>query len=154
MRKFIIITGSVLLLFILIQFIPVSRTNLPVKEDENFADIMQTPSKIETLLRNACYDCHSNETKYPGYAYVAPVSWSVSHHVNEGREHGNFSVFGNYGKEAKQSFLEHSIQTVSNGTMPMPGYIAQHPEANLSEAERKILTNYFQETLDSLKKSP
>lgn len=149
MKVFLIITACVLLIFGLIQFIPVNRVNPPLDKKQNFTDMMQTPEKITGLLRNACYDCHSNETNYPDYAYVAPISWSISHHVAEGREHGNFSEFGSYGKEARETFLQHSIQTIDNYSMPLPGYIAQHPQANLTDAERKLLTNYFQKILDS-----
>ncbi len=151
MKKILIISLTVLLTFGLIQLIPVDRTNPPVAQNENFVQNMKTPQKIEGLLRNACYDCHSNETEYPGYAYVAPISWSVKHHINEGREHGNFSVWGKYGKEAQETFIQRSISTIQDRSMPLPGYIAQHPEANLTDAERKLLTNYFENLLLQLK---
>jgi hypothetical protein len=71
----------------------------------NFVDARKSPEKIRTLLKNACYDCHSNETVYPKYAFIAPVSWSVKSHVNEGREHLNFSVWGTYNKDLKENML-------------------------------------------------
>jgi len=140
-----------LLGFILIQFIPVNKTNLPVDEKLNFIIVEKTPAKIESMLKNACYDCHSNETKYPKYASIAPISWSIKSHVEEGREHLNFSVWKNYNSDLKKSMLEKSIQTVENRTMPMPGYIVYHKEANLSPAERKVLSNYFAEVLENIK---
>ncbi|WP_370900241.1 heme-binding domain-containing protein [Chryseobacterium gossypii] len=139
----------VLLVFILIQFIPVDRVNPPVKRSVNFVDSKKTPEKIKNLIRGACYDCHSNETVYPRYAFIAPVSWSVKSHVNEGREHLNFSVWETYNKDLKENMLMHSIQTIRNKTMPMPGYIVYHKEANLSEAERTLLVQYFENMLKS-----
>jgi hypothetical protein len=138
-----------LLGFALIQFIPTDKVNLPVDHKVNFVDAKNTPEKIRGLIKGACYDCHSNETVYPKYAYIAPISWSVKSHINEGREHLNFSVWGTYNKELKESMLSNSIQTIQNKTMPMPAYIVYHKEANLSEAERVLLTTYFEEMLKS-----
>ncbi|KYH04159.1 MULTISPECIES: heme-binding domain-containing protein [Chryseobacterium] len=136
-----------LVAFALIQFFPIDRTNQPVDTKVNFVDARKSPEKIRTLLKNACYDCHSNETVYPKYAFIAPVSWSVKSHVNEGREHLNFSVWGTYNKDLKENMLTKSVQTIQNKTMPMPGYIVYHKEANLSEAERALLIQYFEEML-------
>ena len=138
-----------LVAFALIQFFPIDRTNQPVDTKVNFVDARKSPEKIRTLLKNACYDCHSNETIYPKYAFIAPVSWSVKSHVNEGREHLNFSAWQTYNKDLKENMLTKSIQTIQNKTMPMPGYIVYHQEANLSEAERALLIQYFQEMLKS-----
>ncbi|WP_144283329.1 heme-binding domain-containing protein [Chryseobacterium echinoideorum] len=149
MKKFVKVVFWVILCFILIQLIPVDKENLPVKKSENFTDIQKTPQKITSLLKNACYDCHSNETKYPSYAYIAPFSWSVKSHINEGREHLNFSVWNTYNDYLKKGMLDKSIQTIENKTMPMPAYIIYHNEANLSDAEKTILKNYFQELLNS-----
>lgn len=133
----------------MVQFIPVDKVNKPVDAAENFVDAKKAPEKIKTLIKGACYDCHSNETVYPKYAYIAPVSWSVKSHINEGREHLNFSVWDTYNKDLKENMLNKSIQTIQSKTMPMPGYIVYHKEANLSEAERTLLINYFEEMLKS-----
>ena len=152
MRRFLLIILAIFAVFALIQLIPIDRIKPPVDQNENFVHVMNTPQKIEGLIRNACYECHSNETNYPKYAYVAPVSWSVKHHITEGREHGNFSIWGTYGREAQETFLKRSAQTIQDRSMPLPGYMAQHPTANLTDAERKLLTNYFEELLLQLKK--
>lgn len=133
--------------FALIQFFPIDRTNKPVDSAANFVEARKTPEKIRTLLKNACYDCHSNETVYPKYAFIAPVSWSVKSHVNEGREHLNFSTWETYNKDLKENMITKSIQTIQSKAMPMPGYIVYHKEANLSEAERALLVQYFEEML-------
>lgn len=138
-----------LVAFTMIQFIPVDKTNKPVDAKVNFAETRKAPEKVRTLLKGACYDCHSNETAYPKYAYIAPISWSIKSHINEGREHLNFSVWETYNKDLKESMLNKSIQTIQTKTMPMPGYIVYHKEANLTEAERSLLIHYFEEMLKS-----
>ena len=128
----------------LIQFIPVDRTNKPVDKKVNFVNVFQTPKNAQNILRKACYDCHSNETIYPDYAYVAPISWSIKSHINDGRKHLNFSEWGNYNDDLKKSMLKNSAQSLKNYSMPMGAYILKHPEANLTRAERVLLTNYFE----------
>ncbi len=148
MKKFGKILGYVLLGLVLIQFIPIDRTNKPIKSSENFVNVYQTPDKIGNLLKNACYDCHSNETKYPDYAYIAPISWSIKQHINEGREHLNLSEWMKYNKEARLTMLRNTIASLENKTMPVPGYIVYHKTANLSDAERTLLANYFKAILE------
>ena len=133
----------------LIQFIPVNRSIKPVDQKANFVNIFNTPPTVKKLLKNACYDCHSNETVYPDYAYVAPISWSIKNHVSEGREHLNFSEWGNLNKDLKKSMLQNSVHSVKDYSMPSAGYIAQHPKANLTTAERTLLVNYFENILKS-----
>ncbi|MDN4030878.1 heme-binding domain-containing protein [Chryseobacterium gambrini] len=149
MKTFKKILFWTLLGFALIQFISTDKVNPPVAHKVNFVDAKKTPAKIQGLLKGACYDCHSNETVYPKYAYIAPISWSVKSHINEGREHLNFSIWDTYNKDLKQSMLSKSIQTIRNKTMPMPGYIVYHKEANLSDAERALLIQYFDQMLKS-----
>ncbi|MFP3834312.1 heme-binding domain-containing protein [Chryseobacterium sp. SIMBA_028] len=135
--------------FALIQFVPIDTVNKSVDSKVNFVQVKKTPEKVSTLLKNACYDCHSNETVYPKYAFIAPISWSVKSHVNEGRQHLNFSIWGTYNKELKENMLDRSIEALKHKTMPFPGYIVYHKEANLSEAERSLLIQYFEEMLKS-----
>ncbi|AZA78347.1 cytochrome C [Chryseobacterium sp. G0186] len=137
----------VLVAFALIQFIPIDTVNQPVDAKVNFVVANKVPQKVSTLLKNACYDCHSNETVYPKYAFIAPISWSVKSHVNDGRAHLNFSIWGTYNKELKENMLDRSMEALKHKTMPLPGYIVYHKEANLSEAERSLLIQYFDEML-------
>lgn len=151
MQKFKKIVFWCLVSFAIIQFIPVDKVNKPVDQSKNFVKVENTPPKVAALLKNACYDCHSDETVYPKYAYIAPFSWSVKSHINDGREHLNFSVWRAYNKDLKQNMLKNSIQTIESKVMPMPAYIVYHQEANLSKDERMLLNNYFKEILDSKK---
>ncbi|MDO5616204.1 MAG: heme-binding domain-containing protein [Cruoricaptor ignavus] len=149
MKTFLNILYWFLIVLALIQFVPVDRTNKPVQAKDNFVEMMQTPTKIEQLLKNSCYDCHSNETVYPDYAYVAPISWSIKNNINKARKHLNFSEWGTYNREQKEGMLENTIADLKQNRMPHPGYVAQHKDARLSEADKKLLINYFEKILAS-----
>lgn len=151
MKKVLKIFGWAVLLFALIQLIPIDRTNPPLEGKHNFVEVMNTPIEVRQLLKTSCYDCHSNETVYPSYAYVAPISWSVKHHINKGRRHLNFSEWGTYNRELKGGMLKNAIGDLEENRMPLAGYVAQHPEARLTKAQKKLLIDYFQKVLDSLK---
>ena len=140
MKKIIFRTAVV---FLAIQFIPVDRENKAVVKQDNFVDIHKTPDHIKTILKNACYDCHSNETKYPTYAYIAPISWAMKDHINEGRKYLNFSEWGSYNNDLKKNAVEKTISTVRDLQMPLPSYISYHPETNLTRKQREDLQEYF-----------
>lgn len=89
--------------------------------------------ETEQLWNQACADCHSNETVYPWYAYVAPAGWLVAHDTHEGREELNIS-------EDSQVEWDEMIEVIEAGEMPPPIYITMHPEANLSDAQREALS--------------
>ncbi len=116
-----------------IQFVPVSRTNPPVRAP------VQAPAEVQALLKRACFDCHSHETVWPLQAYVAPVSWLVAHDVEEGREELNFSAWDQVDlrKVAKKLPKE-----VGEGEMPPWFYVVAHPSARLTDAERKTLSDW------------
>ncbi|MFY1047911.1 heme-binding domain-containing protein [Chryseobacterium sp. GP-SGM7] len=149
MQKFKKIVFWCLVGFAIIQFIPIDKVNKPVDKTKNFVDVKNTPRKVSDLIKNACYDCHSDETVYPKYAYIAPFSWSVKSHVNDGRKHLNFSIWETYNKDLKQSMLKNSIQTIQSKVMPMPAYIIYHDQANLTIDDRNVLIKYFEEVLNS-----
>lgn len=145
MKKIIFWVAAV---FLGIQLIPVDRENKPVNKNDNFFDIHKTPENIRVILKNACYDCHSNETKYPNYSYIAPISWTIKDHINEGRYHLNFSEWGSYNKELRQNAIEKTISTVRDVEMPLPSYIGYHPKANLTTKQRETLEHYFQKLVE------
>jgi hypothetical protein len=94
---------ALLVLLLLIQLWPVERTNPPVSAP------LEADPEVVAVLRAACYDCHSNETVWPWYSRVAPLSWQVAHHVEEGREELNFSEWGSYTAETRREFAEERL---------------------------------------------
>lgn len=124
---------SLVAVLVLAQLVPYGRnhTNPPVRAEPTW----DRPATRE-LARRACFDCHSNETRWPWYSHVAPVSWLVQHDVDEGREELNFSEWDRRYEEAGEA-----AETVLNHTMPPPAYVRMHSEANLTEAQRRELAD-------------
>jgi hypothetical protein len=115
------------------QLVPVSRTNPPVE-----AEIVVAPD-MRALLRRACWDCHSHETVWPWYAWVAPVSWLVAHDVNHGREELDFSRFESYERKKQRKKLGQIGEEVEEEHMPLWYYLLLHPAARLAVEERRGL---------------
>ncbi len=130
-----LVLGAVALLA-LAQLVPVERTNPPVEEE------IAAPPELQAVLRRACYDCHSNESRWPWYAKVAPTSWLVAHDVSHAREHLNFSTWNAYGEEERRENLEEALEEVEEGNMPLPIYRLMHPDAELSEADVALLRSF------------
>ena len=123
-------------IFIGIQFIPIERTNPPVTQE------IDAPSNITAMLRKSCYDCHSNNTVFPWYAYVAPVSLLVAKDVNEGRRRLNFSEWDKYDKQKREKIFEEIVEEVEAGTMPLSIYTLIRPSAKLDPLKIKTLSDW------------
>ncbi len=118
---------------VLVQFVPVDRTNPPVETR------VDAPADVVAVLERACYDCHSNETVWPAYSRVAPVSWLVAYDVHEGREAVNYSTWGRYSAEDRAKFRKETWEEVEEGEMPLKLYPLLHPDARLTDADRELL---------------
>lgn len=119
-----------------IQFVPVDRTNPPVRTD------VSAPTAVNSILRRACYDCHSNETQWPWYSRIAPVSWLVADHVHDGRGDLNFSEWPAFEPELEADALHDIEEQVSEHKMPLRSYQLMHPGARLSEEDRQTLIRW------------
>ncbi|NMB56164.1 MAG: heme-binding domain-containing protein [Leptolinea sp.] len=121
--------------FLLIQLVPYGKdhTNPPVTGEPAW-DSPET----RALAKRACFDCHSNETVYPWYSNVAPVSWLVMHDIEEGRGNLNFSEWETGSKWAQHA-ADEAGKAIQTGKMPLPIYVIQHPEARLTDAEKQAL---------------
>lgn len=140
-----IIWLAIPIVLIAIQFIRPDTTVAPVDPAQDFRQVANPPAEIVSILESACYDCHSNETKYPWYSQIAPVSWWVANHVNEGREALNFSTFGMLSPGDRAEVMEESAEKIKEGEMPLPSYtwLGMHPEANLTTAQRELLAGWL-----------
>jgi len=131
--------------FVLIQLIP---ADLPEVVHINKDDILANnpvPNDIALLLRETCYDCHSNETVYPWYSYVAPISFLVSQDTKEAREHLNFSKWESLSKLDKAEALDDLVEEIEEGEMPLWQYTYLHPQANLSDEDREKIVIWAEE---------
>lgn len=136
-RILMIILIVLVLALIVIQFIPVDRSNPPVTMN------VTAPEGVQQVLRNSCYACHSNETVWPWYSKIAPVSWYVADDVHEGRRHLNFSTWDKYSPEKRLRKIEEAFEEVSEGGMPLPNYVRMHPGAKLSEADVDVFKQWL-----------
>lgn len=120
-------------LLVAIQLVPYGRDheNPPVVVEPAW-----NSPETRALAKRACFDCHSHETTWPWYASVAPASWIVQNHVEEGREHLNFSDWSKPSRHADEAAHE-----VEEGEMPMTGYVPLHSEADLSPEEKQKLVD-------------
>ena len=135
-------------LFILIQLIPYGRqhTNPVVVSDYPWKS-----AEAREVAKRACYDCHSNETTWPWYSNIAPISWRLQRHVDEGREVLNFSDWNSVrrGRRGEENPAEEIGEVVLEGEMPPWDYLITHPSARLSEAEKRTLINGLNPSLAS-----
>jgi cytochrome c551/c552 len=137
MTVYIKIILAVLIIAVVgIQFVPVERTNPEVTGE------IETPAEVMDILRRSCYDCHSNETVWPWYSRVAPLSWKVVDDVDEGREEMNFSEWIGYSEKKKAKKIHEIWEEVSEGEMPPWYYTPLHPEAELSAADKETLRKW------------
>jgi len=122
--------------FIGIQFIEVERTNPPVTADIN------APTEIKTIFRTSCYDCHSNETVWPWYSKIAPVSWLVSNDVKDGRKHLNFSEWEKLYSEKRAKLKKEIWDEVNKDEMPLNIYTYLHPSAKLEMIQKDMIKKW------------
>jgi hypothetical protein len=132
-----------IVLFIVIQVFRINKTITPVNEQTDFMAVTQTNPEVATILKNACYDCHSNQPTYPWYTNVAPVSWWIKNHINEGSKHLNFSIWQTYTVKRKDHKLEECVEMIEEGEMPINSYTWMHPEAKLTDAQKQLLIDWF-----------
>ena len=132
------------------QFIPVTRTNPPVDAAQTLSATLPIPPNVASILDRSCQDCHSNQTVWPWYSQVAPVSWFLANHVNEGRGEMNLSEWGRYAVRRKDRKLKEICEQVTSGKMPIRTYTFLHPEAKLSGPDKKILCDWTETARKSL----
>ena len=134
---------GLLAVFVIIQFFQIDKTNPPVVPEQDFLHILSPPTKMGLLIKDACYDCHSNETTWYWYTKYAPISWLIAHDVNEGREYLNFSTWDQYSENEKKELMYESIEEIEEGEMPLKIYELMHPDSKIGEEELEILTTWI-----------
>ncbi len=134
---------GLIVLFLAIQLIRQPKNLGPARGPDDLIVRTAPDPEIGLLLENACYDCHSNQTRYPWYAEVQPVGWWLASHINEGKEHLNFSTIGQLTPKRAGRKLDQCAEEVTEGGMPLASYKLAHPNARLTPAQRKTLGNWF-----------
>lgn len=134
---------GLVIVFVVMQAFRIDKTTKPIDVNTDFISVTGANAEVAQLLKTACYDCHSEQPIYPWYTNVAPVSWWIKHHINEGSHHLNFSIWGTYKDKRKHHKLEECIEMVEEGEMPMDSYTWMHKEAKLTDAQKELLVAYF-----------
>jgi hypothetical protein len=146
-RYLLIGLGAVL---VVIQFIRPER-NLSAAHSAHLRTSFPVPDSVEALLQAACYDCHSNETRYPWYSNIQPVAWWLADHVEEGKQHLNFSEFTSRKLAVQHHKFEEIVEQVKEGEMPLQSYTITHTDARLSPQQQTMLTAWAQAQMDAMK---
>jgi hypothetical protein len=129
----------ILAIFIIIQFIRPARNQ---SSAENPADIFAhypATDTVKALVVTACYDCHSNNTRYPWYASIQPVAWWLDHHIKEGKRELNFSEFNTFPAKRKDNKLGKVAEEVKEKEMPLSSYTWIHSDARLTDSQREAI---------------
>ncbi|MFK5959345.1 MAG: heme-binding domain-containing protein [Lutibacter sp.] len=132
---------GILVVIILIQFIR------PEKNDSNdktsdITTVMEVPDNVNQIIKTSCLDCHSNTTMYPWYSEIAPVSWYLAQHVNEGKEHLNFSEWAAYNKDQKNHILKDLKEELEDHEMPLKSYLILHKDAKMTKKQYETVLNW------------
>jgi len=134
---------GLLVLLLAIQVIRQPKNLGPAAGPDDLITRTAPDPDIGRLITTACYDCHSNHTRYPWYAEVQPVGWWLASHVKEAKGKLNFSTFGQYTPKRAAHKLEQCADEITDGGMPLASYKLAHPEARLTPDQRKLLANWF-----------
>jgi hypothetical protein len=131
-----------LVILVIIQFIRPAKNISAAATGKEIEKMYPVPDSVQQILQKACYDCHSNNTRYPWYAQVQPVGWWLANHIKDGKEELNFSEFGNYPLKRQSKKLKKSAKEVQEGGMPLSSYTLIHTDAKLTDAEKQAYINW------------
>ena len=145
-----IITLVLLVAFVGIQFIPTTRNQSDLIPETDFMLVNKVPETIQKKLQVSCYDCHSNNTKYPWYNKIQPVTWFLENHIEEGKAELNFNEWDSLSNRRKKSKLRSIIKQIESGEMPLESYTLIHKDATFTEAEAEEMISYITQLKDSL----
>jgi hypothetical protein len=126
----------ILSIFLLLQLVPIDRT---MQKEE--API-QADSEVVNILKRSCFDCHSNQTQWPVYSYVFPISLIIKNHIEEGKTELNFSTWESLSLKKKATIVSSILEEVEEGEMPLFGYTILHRQARLSDADFHVLKTW------------
>lgn len=138
-KRFLILA---LIALVIIQFISAEKNEGGYESLNAFETETKPSDEVAALLKSACYDCHSNQTEYPWYSNLAPVSFFLADHVEDGKRHLNFSDWDSYSAKRKDHKLDELIEEVEGGEMPLESYTLIHTDAKLDAAQTEALVNW------------
>lgn len=138
------------IVFIAMQFIRPARNVNGQVLPTDITKTVAVPDKVMNILKISCYDCHSNNTRYPWYMNVEPMGWLMASHIKEGKANFNFSEFGSYSKRKGANKLRAVGKTTKEGTMPISSYTMMHSDSKLSQMDKNLLMEWASAAKDSM----
>lgn len=150
MKLFKKIALGLLVAFVVIQFFRPARNISGQVLPTDITHVVAMTDEVKTILKRACYDCHSNNTTYPWYMNVQPAAWLMANHVEDGKRELNFSEFGSYTKRKQEGKLKAIAGQVKDGAMPISSYTMMHASARLSEQQKQVMIVWAKQSADSL----
>jgi len=145
-----ILLFAIAIVFIAIQFYRPAFNKSSQVFATDISKIVTTSDSVQAVLKNTCYDCHSNNTNYPWYSNIQPMGWLMVKHIRKGKDELNFSEFGSYSQRRQLSKLNGIANSIKDNIMPLPSYKMMHKNAQLSTYEKALLINWVQQAKDSL----
>lgn len=137
-------------LLLVIQLIRPARNQTGQVLQADISKTLNIPDGAYAILKNACYDCHSNNTSYPWYFYIQPVGWILARDIENGKAKLNFSEFGSLASRRQISKLQGIANQIEDGTMPLPAYQFMHASARLTEDEKRLLLDWIETAKDTI----
>jgi competence CoiA-like predicted nuclease len=141
---------AIVIVAVLIQFIQPAHNKSVQETQMEITKLYSMPVTVQNILKNVCYDCHSNHTRYPWYVHIQPMGWLMAKHIKEGKDELNFDEFGSYSLRRKESKLRSIASSIDKETMPLQSYTLMHADARLTENEKAIIIDWATKTKDSL----
>lgn len=126
-----------------IQFIQISDDDTHSIEKADYIVNFVNNEQVAHIINESCYDCHSNRSNYPWHAKVAPVSWYLRYNIKKGREHLNFSEWGNYSDKQKKRSIDKCLEKIENSQMPLKTYVLIHRSAKIDSHKKQVLKSWF-----------
>jgi heme-binding protein len=136
--------------FVIIQFFRPARNVSAAVTEKNITRMYTVPDSVQVILQKACYDCHSNNTRYPWYYNIQPVAWWMNDHINDAKKELNFSEFSNRPAAKQVKKLKKCAKEVQENGMPLQSYLWEHKEAVLTDREKNILIDWFTNLSDQI----
>ena len=138
-------------LLVIAQFVRPTKNTPAAGQINTFTGHYAVPADVEAILRTACYDCHSDSTRYPWYAEVQPMGWWLNNHIQDGKRHLNFSGFAEYRLRRQYGKFGDIVSEVSDGGMPLPSYLIVHTDARLSKEQQDRIVGWAKAMQDTMK---
>lgn len=134
-----------LIVLVILQFFGPEKNEGDIADLKPFLEETNPSTSVQASLKVACYDCHSNNTRYPWYSNIEPISYWMAEHIEHGKEELNFSEWSSYTAKRKDHKLEEIIEEIEEGHMPIASYLWTHGDAKLSEAQIKGIDAWVKE---------